>query len=154
MTASYGCFAWQTSEEQPEKRDHPAVFQSAEPSAVEDLRGGRDCRWLIIRCKNSKNSQTHRAAAKRNRRPRESGGPEPAPGLNRGQPAKGSPWIPACAQGCPGKSDISQSELVLNIERGLQGGWGFVEVGDGSVFEQTSAHRVCKAQCDQPGAPA
>src|SRR5260370_26414301 len=34
--------------------------------------------------------------------------------------------IPAKAQGCPGKSDISQSELVLNIERGLQGGWGLV----------------------------
>src|SRR5260370_6901783 len=60
--------------------------------------------------------------------------------------------IPAQAQGCPGKSDISQSELVLNIERGLQGGWGFVEVGDGSVFEQTSAHQVCKAQCEQAGA--
>jgi hypothetical protein len=32
------------------------------------------------------------------RRPRESGGPEPAPGLNRGQPLRfWSPWIPAFA---------------------------------------------------------
>src|SRR5260370_3871287 len=62
------------------------------------------------------------------------------------------PSFPRKRQGCTGKSDISQSELVLNIERGLQGGWGFVEVGDGSVFEQTSAHQVCKAQCEQAGA--
>jgi hypothetical protein len=40
MTSSYGCFAWPNSEEQPEKRDDPAVFQSAEPSTAKDFRGG------------------------------------------------------------------------------------------------------------------
>jgi hypothetical protein len=39
------------------------------------------------------------------RHPRESGGPEPALGLNRGRPLPSlSPWIPALAQGCPGNS--------------------------------------------------
>jgi hypothetical protein len=41
------------------------------------------------------------------RHPRESGGPEPAPGLNglnRGRPLESwRSWIPAFAQGCPGK---------------------------------------------------
>src|ERR1700730_14852915 len=84
------------------------------------------------------------------RRPRESGGPEPAPGLNRGQPLRPCrPWIPGKAQGCPGKSGVSESELVLNIESGMQGGWGLGEVGDGSVLEQASAHEICKAQCEQ-----
>src|SRR6266446_9064860 len=76
------------------------------------------------------------------RHPRESGGPGP--------PAKPVvPWIPAFAQGCPGKSGISESELVLNITRGLRDGWRFVELGDGSAFEQAGAHEVCKAQCQQ-----
>src|SRR5437016_9656694 len=58
-------------------------------------------------------------------------------------------WIPAFAQGCPGKSGISESELILNIGRGLRGRWGLVEVGYGSVFEQAGAHEVCKAQSEQ-----
>src|SRR4051812_43838297 len=27
--------------------------------------------------------------------------------------------------------------------------WRLVEVGNGAVFEQTRAHQVCKAQCEQ-----
>ena len=37
----------------------------------------------------------------------------------------------------------------MNIESGLRGWWGLVEAGDGSVFKQTGAHQVCKAQCEQ-----
>src|SRR2546430_13131753 len=57
--------------------------------------------------------------------------------------------VPEMPQGCPGKSGISESELVLNITRGLRDGWRFVELGDGSAFEQAGAHEVCKAQCQQ-----
>src|SRR5207237_6041638 len=59
------------------------------------------------------------------------------------------PWIPAFAQGCPGKSGIGESELVLNIGRRLRDWWGFVEVGDRSALEQAGAHQICKAQGEQ-----
>src|SRR5690242_19296743 len=75
------------------------------------------------------------------RHPRESGGPV--------QTARRLPWVPAFAQGCPGKLGISQSELVLNIGRRLRGWWRLVEVGNGSMFEQTRAHEVCEAQGEQ-----
>jgi hypothetical protein len=54
------------------------------------------------------------------RHPRESGGPEPAPGINRGQLLQSMGlWIPAFAQGCPGNSngllhlDRNQPKVVM-----------------------------------------
>ena len=55
---------------------------------------------------------------------------------------------PRKRQGCPGRSGISESELVLSIGRGRRGA-AACQVGDGSVFEQPGAHQVCRAQCEQ-----
>src|SRR5229473_3215686 len=52
------------------------------------------------------------------RRPRESGGPEPAPGLNRGQPFEPcGPWVPAVA-GMTDKRLILRKSLWFRL-RGI-----------------------------------
>src|SRR5260370_23570295 len=84
MTASYGCFAWQNSEEQPGKRDHPAVFQSAEPSAVEDFRGGRDVDGLIIRCKKQQKQPDSPRGGEAQPSPPRKRGPRACPWLEQG----------------------------------------------------------------------
>jgi hypothetical protein len=79
------------------------------------------CRWLINRCHHGKNSPTRRAGAKHQPSSPRTRGPESVPCLNRRQAAKRSPWIPACAQGCPGKI----------VRRHKGGNWppGFVLAG-------------------------
>src|SRR6516165_11975808 len=55
------------------------------------------------------------------RHPRESvaksGGPGPAPGLNRGRTLRPlGPWIPAFAQGCPGKLSLQRRLACRSLE--------------------------------------
>src|ERR1700756_5036349 len=73
--------------------------------------------------------------------PRGSGGP--------GATAASLPWIPAFAQGCPGKSSIGETELVLDVGMGRGGIWGLVNDGHRSAFEQARSNQVGKAQGEQ-----
>ena len=77
MTPRDGCFAPQNSEEQPENQVFPLFFRAPNNRLPRNSARTR-CRWLINRCKEQQKQATHLAVAKCNRRPRESGGPEPA----------------------------------------------------------------------------
>src|SRR5260370_38001902 len=93
MTSRHGCFARQTAKNSQKNEIIPLFFRAPNRRlsriSAEDEMSMADNSLQ----KTAKTASSHRAAAKRNRRPRESGGPEPPPGLNRGPLASTPPLL-------------------------------------------------------------